>query len=575
MAQRRKKRDTQPQRQWQRIDLHLHTPASSDFQDPHVSYLDVLQKAEARGLDIIAFTDHNSVAGYAAMLQEIEQLELLERLKRILPDERKRLDEYRRLRKNILVLPGFEFTATFGFHIIGVFAETTPVREIEHILLDLNVPAEKLDQGATDCGATADVLTAYRLIDEAGGLVIAAHVNSSNGVAMRGLGFGGQTKIAYTQDDHLHVLEVTDLDTRGKRNSTAAFFNGSKPEYPRRMHCIQGSDAHRLNRDPNSAKQLGVGDRVTEVLLPTASFEALRDLFFGNDFTLTRPYSPKQEPFDVVRAAREEGASIVQAFHEGYSKRGGKQHAILADICAFANTNGGTLYIGVPDDPHKPAQGVTNPKQVLSSLEKAIQTSITPAIDVTFTTHESNKVKIVQVNVPRGPDVPYAIDDNKIYVRSEAETNLAVRDEIVQIIQRRALASGELQAVTSEEVPITTNGQLAPPRTGVEIVASTVRDGTTYHTMRDLRNNNLVHNVTRKSARKLWHYAITEHEKQPAAAGNITWLGDLGLLSTSKRAGVIRYDLVQRQPDGQLRVYYGVTDDGIHGDWRKVIELSA
>ena len=32
----------------------------------------------------------------------------------------------------VLVLPGFEFTATFGFHILGIFAPDTPVRQIEH-----------------------------------------------------------------------------------------------------------------------------------------------------------------------------------------------------------------------------------------------------------------------------------------------------------------------------------------------------------------------------------------------------------------------------------------------------------
>ena len=181
------------------------------------------------------------------------------------------------------MLPGFEFTATFGFHILGIFPETTPVRAIEHVLLNLNVPAEKLDQGATECGATADVLTAYRLIDEAGGLAIAAHVNSSHGVAMRGLDFGGQTKIAYTQDAHLLALEVTDLDSKSKR-STAAFFNGTKPEYPRRMHCIQSSDSHRLNRDPRNSKNLGAFDRVTEVLLPEVSFAALKQVFLGSDF---------------------------------------------------------------------------------------------------------------------------------------------------------------------------------------------------------------------------------------------------------------------------------------------------
>jgi predicted metal-dependent phosphoesterase TrpH len=50
--------------QWRNMDLHVHTPASSDFQQPEFTYLEILQRAETRGLDIIAFTDHNTVAGY-------------------------------------------------------------------------------------------------------------------------------------------------------------------------------------------------------------------------------------------------------------------------------------------------------------------------------------------------------------------------------------------------------------------------------------------------------------------------------------------------------------------------------
>src|SRR5512137_812665 len=111
MAQ-RKKRDAQPQlqRQWLRMDVHLHTPASIDFQEPSITFLDILKKAEARGIDLIAFTDHNSVAGYARFLQEIEQLQRLEKLKRILPEEKRQLEEYERLRSKIRILPGFEFT---------------------------------------------------------------------------------------------------------------------------------------------------------------------------------------------------------------------------------------------------------------------------------------------------------------------------------------------------------------------------------------------------------------------------------------------------------------------------------
>ncbi len=591
----RKQHDAQPQRHWRRMDVHLHTPASSDFQEPSITFLDILKKAEARGMDLIAFTDHNSVAGYARFLQDIDQLRWLEKLKRILPEEKRQLEEYGRLRQKILVLPGFEFTATFGFHILGIFPETTPVRVIEHVLLSLHVPADKLELGATECGATTDVLTAYRLIAEAGGLAIAAHVNSSHGVAMRGLDFGGQTKIAYTQDAHLHALEVTDLDSKSKR-STASFFNGTKPEYPRHMHCIQGSDSHRLNRDPRNSKNLGAFDRVTEVLLPETSFAALKQVFLSNDFTLTRPYRGKaSEPYDVVKAAREVGANIVQSFHEGHSQRGGKLRAIVMDICAFANTNGGTIYVGVPADSHKATIGVAAPRSAMDTIRKAVQKQITPPIEVTFAVHDANKVKVLQINVPRGDDLPYAIDENKIYVRTESETVQAVRDEIVNIIRRQTLhevaqkpKKGRAARTPSPSEPVVAvepNGrsemaappsaevQIAPPKVGVEIVDSVTRGGIVYHSVRDLRNGSVIRNVTRKSARKLWHYAITQHEQHPTEKADIQWLGDIGLLGTSKRAGVQRYDFVQRLPDGKLRAYYGVTEDGIHGEWQKVVDL--
>ncbi|HOR01508.1 MAG TPA: transcriptional regulator, partial [Anaerolineae bacterium] len=168
--------------QWRRVDLHIHTPASACYQQPEVSFLDILLKAEGRGIDVVAFADHNTVAGYAAMRREIEQLLFLERLERLRPDEKRRLDEYRRLSDKLLVLPGFEFTATLGFHILGIFSERTSVRELEHILLDLRIPADKLDLGSSEVGATADVLQAYRVISEAGGIAIAAHANSTHGV---------------------------------------------------------------------------------------------------------------------------------------------------------------------------------------------------------------------------------------------------------------------------------------------------------------------------------------------------------------------------------------------------------
>ena len=119
---------------WRRMDLHIHTPASSDdYQQEGVTYLQILQRAEERGLDIIAVTDHNTVAGIAAIGSRIQELELLERLKRLHSGEKHELDEYRRLVRKLLILPGFEFSATLGFHILGILPPETSIRELEHI----------------------------------------------------------------------------------------------------------------------------------------------------------------------------------------------------------------------------------------------------------------------------------------------------------------------------------------------------------------------------------------------------------------------------------------------------------
>ena len=572
---------TEASSQWRTIDLHIHTPASSDFQQPEASYLDVIQRAEQRGLDIIAFTDHNTIAGYRTMRDEIHQLEMLEELNRLLPEERVRLAEYRRLLKKILVLPGIEFTATFGFHIIGIFSPTTPIRDIEYLLLDLKIASTRLDEGSVTVGATTDVLTAYQKIRASGGIVIAAHANSSNGVAMRGINFGGQTKIAYTQDEALSALEVTDLDTRAAR-STATFFNGTKPEYPRRMHCIQGSDAHRLTSDPQRKKNLGIGDRATDVLLPEVSFKALEDLFHSNDFSRTRPHRLKEEPaFDFVQASREEGANIIQDFHEELSVRGGKLYAVISDICAFANTNGGTLYIGTCADPHKPPSGISDPEQNIKLLEKEISKRISPPLSCHLDIQESHGKKLIRVIIPRGDDPPYAVEDNKIFVRSEAETGLAVRDEIVGLVTRGRLRQVSSVQETNPEAIMESPADIASlpekeetsPRTGVEVVSLEERQGTRYFTMRDLRNGSMVKNVTQRSARRLWHYAISrylelEKEFDPRTA---YWSGDYGLLKRYQQGKSPTFDMVQRLPDG-YRFYFGVTSNGIHGFWKFVLE---
>lgn len=595
---------------WRRIDLHLHTPASVDYQEPSIGFLEILRKAEVRGADLIAFTDHNSVQGYAAFQRELATFELLTSLGRIQPDEQLRYAEYQRMLAKIQVLPGFELTATFGFHILAIFPETTSLRKIEHVLLELNVPEDSLERGDGQVGATTDVLTAYEVLHDSGALVIPAHVNSTHGVAMQNMPFGGQTKIAFTQSPYIDALEATDLESASRR-SIRKFFNGSKPDYPRRMHVIQGSDAHRLNRDPNRETNLGVCDRMTEVQLPEMSFEALKNLFRSENFGRVRPYRPSEDPYDFIRSARSEGESIVQAFHAGAPKRRGRLSPIVRDIVALANGHGGAVFLGLSANAKEAVTGVDDPANEIQVLREDVARHVTPPIDVSFDVGMTDRKQIVVVSVPDGPDKPYAVAPGNIYVRQEGETTLAVRDEIVELVNgavgqeiaqtvatlpvtapastveqpvkaRRArrprrVSTSEPEAADASSsvapVPevITLSNEITLPRTGVEIVDSAERDGMYYHSMRDLRNLKVIHNVTRESARHLWQYAILQKEQHPVQQEEVTWQGSRGFWKAYKPRGhAVRYNLVYRA-NGDLRVFYGVTEDGLDADWRQLV----
>lgn len=610
---------------WYRVDLHIHTPASADYHQPTVSYLDILQRAELRGIDILAFTDHNTVAGYATLRRIVEQLEFLAARGQATADEQRTLAEYRRLLNKILVLPGFEFTATFGFHVLGIFHPSTPVRRLEHLLLNLRLPFEAIESGLTEVGASADVLTAYRAIREVGGICIAAHVNAAHGVAMRNIDFGGQTRIAYTQDHNLHALEVTDLTKHG-RYATQSFFDGSKPEYPRRMRCIQGSDAHRLDSQADRRGKVinfGVGERATELRLRDQSFESLIELFESADFASSRPYVPGEKPEDDVQAARVQGANLVQAFYDAPTQGGVLRYNVLADICAFANTHGGTLYLGMGTEMFRLPSGIDDPQVLVEQITRALDLMLSPALQLVIDTPVTQGKQIVRVQVPRGSTRPYALENNKIYIRTSTESILASRDQIVALViesqserdvhppakpvvatvveetkdapptptaltesprpappdrhrdhrrgrrerreQREPREQHEPQREKPASVPATPADEL--PRIGVEVVAVESRGSLNVYAIRDLRTGSVTKNITRMSASKLWRYVIKQQEVNPVVLEQVRWNGDYGLWRKYRRLAEVRYDLVLRTKDG-FRYFYGVPETELKGGWK-------
>ena len=113
---------------------------------------------------------------------------------------------------------------------------------------------------------------------------------------------------------------------------------------------------------------------------------------------------------------------------------------VVGDICkeviAFANTKGGTLYIGVSDDGS--VVGVKNADQVILQLNNMIRDSIKPDVTmfVGYKTQHVGDKDIIAVTIQKGTDRPYylgskGLKPSGVYVRngtsSDPATDTAIR----------------------------------------------------------------------------------------------------------------------------------------------------
>lgn len=550
---------------WIRVDLHIHTPASEDYIEPDRSYLEILQEAERRELEVIAFTDHNTVHGYEQMQREIELLEALERAQRLSDEEQAHLQEYRRLLDKITVLPGFEFTSHYGAHILGIFGPNWPISLIEATLLQLGIPAAQLKSGSCSITNTRHVTEAYEIINRAGGIVIAPHANGPSGVITETLRMGtsGQSRVAATQSPHLHALEFVNYYTDHEKFTSPAFYNGRTEHYERRMFCIQGSDAHRLRRkqeNNGNGHYHGVGDRYIELLIPDNSFESVKALFTSESFDCVRvpKRDQKQWEIDTLRVGPPSDRQVL--YPEEAVETAWK------DIAALANIGGGLLIIGCSQDGNT-IIGVSRPDQTSETLRTYVQERITPQPYMSMELLNYDGRDLIRIEVKAVDPPPYTCADGVTYIRRDGATIFAERSEIIQLC-RQALAQG----VSS---PLDNGQALELPRSGVQVVGAQRRNGTWHYEVRDLRTTA---GVTRDRAQGLWAYAINRFEdvrdNKLDVQSQVHWSGQYGVWRSYRQGNRVKYDLVHRNADGTIdHIFFGVSDWGLSNGWGGVLSI--
>ena len=109
---------------YHKVDLHIHSPVSSDYSgDRSVSPLEFVAAFVAKGLDMIAITDHNTGAFIDKALEARSEIASEEG-------------------KNITVLPGAEIYVSPGIHLLAILPEGGSAT-ISDLLSRLGLPVDQ------------------------------------------------------------------------------------------------------------------------------------------------------------------------------------------------------------------------------------------------------------------------------------------------------------------------------------------------------------------------------------------------------------------------------------------------
>ncbi len=136
--------------------------------------------------------------------------------------------------------------------------------------------------------------------------------------------------------------------------------------------------------------------------------------------------------FDIKEI--EAGENLTTEFKREYTDE------IKKTIVAFANTAGGTLYVGINDDTS--IAGVANPDDTLLQITNAVRSAIKPDVTlfVNYRTEKIGKAAVITVPVQKGTACPYylsgkGIRPEGVYVRQGASSVPASETAILNMIK--------------------------------------------------------------------------------------------------------------------------------------------
>lgn len=251
--------------QYQKLDLHLHTPASHCFMHKEQTPDQIVRAALDQGLRAIAITDHNTA-------------EWIDRMKIAAEGT------------GLVIFPGVELSLEQG-HIVALFDPGATQKDVEGLLGGLDIKPTEFGKSETVCAKT--VYDVVEKIHERGGLAILAHIDQHKGI------FHDSAKIK--EDSTVYVSAPLYKLINEAGYDAVECNEGKLPLGFDQEHHIkhfppfyQASD----NPDPEMPTRhsmAGIGTRFTWFKMDTMDLEGLRQCFSDHEVRIIQ-----KDAFKVV-----------------------------------------------------------------------------------------------------------------------------------------------------------------------------------------------------------------------------------------------------------------------------------
>ena len=227
---------------WYKVDFHVHTPVSSDYQDVNITPEQWLLAAMNKGLDAVVVTDHNSGAWVDKLKAAYEKLK----------SHSLDIKDFREL----IIFPGVEITADHGIHVLGVFDPSCDSRVIVSLLAQCGI----IDRfGRADTFSRKSFSDVISIIEKAKGIPIPAHIDYKEGFLGEDQLKAGLQPFQKEVLKSVYAAEFHNVDAFNDKSDD--FLNAIKG-----ISKVRGSDAHALDAIGSKFSWIKMSDRSIDSL---------------------------------------------------------------------------------------------------------------------------------------------------------------------------------------------------------------------------------------------------------------------------------------------------------------------